>query len=236
MFLILCVCVVVVDCLYIVLSSSVNSEWVTVTFYRMFSIINYSGAWVCVLYHYKTHCLEHSQQTCHSAFLFVAVVVNCKYMNYDFYGLVFVLFSFINLFIFTVIVPAYVHFLCYRPCVFTFSVIGPVYVHFLSHWPSVCSLSQSLAQCMFTFSVIGQVDVHFFPIIGPVYVYFFSHWPSACSLSQLLIYFLSFLIQCLFIDLAYIHFLSYWHSVCSPAYQPSVRVLKLLAGYISLQS
>ena len=214
-----------------------NSEWVTVTFYRMFSIINYSGAWVCVLYHYKTHCLEHSQQTCQSAFLFVvAVVVNCKYMNYDFYGLVFVLFSFINLFIFTVIVPAYVHFLCYRPCVFTFSVIGPVYVHFLSHWPSVCSLSQSLAQCMFTFSVIGQVYVHFFSVIGPVYVYFFSHWPSACSLSQLLICFLSFLIQCLFIDLAYVHFLSYWHSVCSPAYQPSVEVLKLLAGYISLQS
>ena len=129
---------------------------------------------MCVLYHYKTHCLEHSQQTCQSAFLFVAVVVDCKYMNYDFYGLVFVLFSFIDLFIFSVIVPAYVHFLCYRPCMFTFSVIGPVYVHFLSHWRSVCSLSQSLAQCMFTFSVIGQVYVHFFS----------SHWPSVCLFFQ----------------------------------------------------
>ena len=112
-----------------------------------------------MLYHYKTHCLEHSQQTCQSAFLFVAVVDDCKYISCDFYGLVFVLFSFIDLFIFSVIVPAYVHFLCYRPCMFTFSVIGPVYVHFLSHWPSVCSLSQSLAKCMFIFS---------------------SHWPSVC--------------------------------------------------------
>ena len=91
---------------------------------------------------------------------------------------------------FSIIVPVYVHFLCYRPCLFTFSVIVPVYVHFLCDRP-----------CVFTFSVIVPVYVHFlcyrpcvftFSVIGPVYVYFLSHWPSVCLLSQSLA-------QCMFI-------------------------------------